>query len=180
MVAIVCVVAAIANGLFLWVSIPARRPKFPGGFKALSMLLIGVPVLLALVAALAPPTAKDALLYHFSLPKAFIAQHSNGFVDGNIASYLALGTEMHVVWDRLLGGLFNGRAAEAAGGAVVFLFFPLLLLAVYGWARQAGVSRAFSLIATLMVASIPTAFHVASSVISTFRWLCMSRLRSIH
>ncbi|MEQ1604042.1 MAG: glycosyltransferase family 39 protein [Pyrinomonadaceae bacterium] len=161
--AIVCVVVSIANGLYVWVLVPARRPKFPGGFEALSIFLIGIPILLALVSALAPPTAKDSLLYHFSVPKAFIAQHSSIFVDGNIASYLALGTEMQVVWARLLGGLFNERAAEAGGGVAVFLFFPLLLAAIYGWARETGISKRWSLVATLTVAAVPTAYHVASS-----------------
>ncbi len=97
------------------------------------------------------------------MPKAFIAQHSNAFIDGNIASYLALGTEMQTTWAMLLGNIVSVRAGEAAGGAVVFMFFPLLLAAVYGWSREAGVSRVFSVVATLMVAAIPTAFHVASS-----------------
>lgn len=126
--------------------------------------LVGiVPVLLALIASLAPPIAKDTLLYHFAVPEAFIAQGGNAFIDGNIASYLALGTEMHVVWAMLLGDLISVRAGEAAAGATVFLFFPLLLMAVFGWARTAGVSRGWSLVATLMIATIPTAFHVASS-----------------
>ncbi|MEQ1646031.1 MAG: glycosyltransferase family 39 protein, partial [Pyrinomonadaceae bacterium] len=119
--------------------------------------------MLAFVASLAPPNAKDSLLYHVSVPKAFIAQGSNTFIEGNIASYLALGTEMQVVWARLLGGWLNETTAEAAGGAVVFLFFPLLLAAIYGWARETGISKPWSLVATLMVAAVPTAFHVASS-----------------
>ena len=129
----------------------------------LVLLLAAVPVLLSLVASLAPPTAKDTLLYHFSVPKAFIAQGSSAFIEGNIASYLALGTEMHVVWAMLLGGSFGERAGEAAGGAVVWLFFPLLLAALFGFARAAGISRRWSLLAVLMVATVPTAYHVAAS-----------------
>ncbi len=125
--------------------------------------LIVVPVLLALVASIAPPTAKDTLLYHFAVPKAFIAQGNNAFIEGNIASFLALGTEMHSVWAMLLGDLVSSRAAETAAGATSFIFFPLLLAAVYGWSRAAGISKTWGLIATLLVASIPTAFHVAAS-----------------
>ena len=135
--------------------------KLSGGFGP--AVLIAVPLIIALMASLAPPVAKDTLLYHFAVPKAFIAQHSSAFVDGNIASYLALGTEMHYVWAMLLGGLFNPRTAEAAAGAVGFIFFPLLLMAIYGWAREIGISRTYSLIATLIVACIPTAYYVASS-----------------
>ncbi|MBK8466032.1 MAG: glycosyltransferase family 39 protein [Chloracidobacterium sp.] len=121
------------------------------------------PIFLGLIAALAPLTAKDSLLYHFAVPKAFIAQHSNAFIDGNIASYLSLGAEMHPVWAMLLGGLFSPRAAEAAAGAIIFLFFPLLLLTIYGWSREIGISRHWALLATALVTTVPTAYHVASS-----------------
>lgn len=141
----------------------SRPPEKATGFDKVLLFLIAVPACLAFIASLAPPIAKDTLLYHFAVPKAFIAQHSNAFIDGNIASYLALGTEMQTVWAMLLGNIVSVRAGEAAGGAVVFLFFPLLLAAVYGWSREAGVSRVLSLTSTLMVAAIPTAFHVALS-----------------
>ena len=142
----------------------ANRESQPSEvFDKFVLLLAAVPVLLSLIAALAPPTAKDTLLYHFSVPKAFIAQGSSAFIEGNIASYLALGTEMHVVWAMLLGGPVGERAGEAAAGAVVWLFFPLLLAALFGFAREAGISRRWSLIAVLMVATVPTAYHVAAS-----------------
>jgi hypothetical protein len=141
----------------------SRTPEKSSGADSLLLLLIAVPVVLALIGALAPPTAKDTLLYHFALPKAFIAQHGNGFVEGNIASYLALGAEMHNVWAMLLGGLVDQRSAEAAAGTVNWLFFPLLLAAVFGWARELGISRRSSLTAVLIVASVPSAYHVASS-----------------
>ena len=119
----------------------SRTPEKASGFDSLLLILIAVPVVLALIGSMAPPTAKDTLLYHFALPKAFIAQHSNAFVEGNIASYLSLGAEMHNVWAMLLGGLLDQRAAEAAAGAVNWLFFPLLLAAVFGWARELEISR---------------------------------------
>lgn len=162
-------VGAAAFGLLLavitlpHVSRPIETEDRPATFDKCLFALIAVPLGIAFISALAPPIAKDTLLYHFSVPKAFIEQHGNAFIEGNIASYLALGTEMHVVWGRLLGGMLNERAAEVAGGAVVFMFFPLLLSAVYGWARQAGISIRGALVATLMVAAIPTAYHVASS-----------------
>jgi hypothetical protein len=141
----------------------SRTPEKSSAIESLLLVLIAVPVVLALIGSLAPPTAKDTLLYHFALPKAFIAQHSNAFVEGNIASYLALGGEMHYVCAMLLGGVINSRVAEAAAGTANWLFFPLLLAAVFGWARQLNVSRRLSLIAILIVASVPTAYHVASN-----------------
>ena len=141
----------------------SRVPDRATVFDRVVLVLIAVPVVLALIAALAPPTAKDTLLYHFAVPKAFIAQGSNDFIEGNIASYLALGTEMHSVWAMLIGGMMSPRAAEAAAGATVWMFFPLLLAAIFGWAREIGVSRRWALIATLMVAAVPSAYHVAAS-----------------
>jgi hypothetical protein len=141
----------------------SRTPESPSGIDRLLLFLAAVPVVLALIAAVAPPTAKDTLLYHFALPKAFIAQHSNAFVEGNIASYLSLGAEMHNVWAMLLGGLIDQRTTEAAAGAVNWLFFPLLLAAIFGWARELNIDRRLSLIAVLIVATVPTAYHVASN-----------------
>src|SRR3954469_10178738 len=132
----------------------SRTPERASGVDTLLLILIAVPVALALIGALAPPTAKDTLLYHFALPKAFIAQQSSAFVDGNIASYLALGAEMHNVWAMLLGGLIDQRAAEGAAGAVNWIFFPLMLAAEFGWARELNISRRMSLIAVLIVATI--------------------------
>jgi hypothetical protein len=127
------------------------------------VVLIAFVLAISLIGALAPPVAKDTLLYHFALPKTYVAQHGLSFVEGNIASYIPMGNEMHGVWAMLLGGLFNSRAAEAAAGAVNFLFFPILLLAIYGWMRELGLDRKWSLLAVLIVASVPSAFHVASS-----------------
>jgi len=70
---------------------------------------------------------------------------------------------MHNVWAMLLGGLVNARVAAAAAGVVNWLFFPLLLAAVFGWARELNVSRPMGLTAVLIVATIPTAYHVAAS-----------------
>jgi hypothetical protein len=141
----------------------SRTPEKASGFDRLLLVLIAVPVVLALIGSLAPPTAKDTLLYHFALPKAFLAQHSNAFVEGNIASYLSLGAEMHNVWAMLLGRLIDTRAAEAAAGSVNWLYFPLLLAAIFGWSRELGISRRLSLIAVLIVATVPSIYHVSSS-----------------
>lgn len=139
------------------------KPEAQDSMSVVTLILITTVLLLSVLSALAPPIAKDTLLYHFALPKAFIAQHGNTFIDGNIASYLALGTEMHSVWAMLLGSIVGPRAGEAAAGATGFLFFPILLAAIYGWGREIGISRRWSLIAALMVATLPSAFHVASS-----------------
>ena len=126
-----------------------RRGRTPGGF--------------GVVAAVAPPTAKDALQYHLALPKEFVA--AGGLIDvpENIASYFALGVEMHGVWAMLLGRIVSPRAGEVAFGAVTFAFFPLLLAAVFGWARERGLGRDWAWLAAAMVAGVPTIVEVAGS-----------------
>jgi hypothetical protein len=117
----------------------------------------------ALLAALAPPTAKDTLLYHYALPKAWIAAGRAIEVPYNIAGYYPLGVEMHAVWAMLLGTPLGGRATEAAAGATLFLFAPLLVMTVYGWARERGADRAWAAVAALVIAWIPTTYDVAAS-----------------
>lgn len=168
---VAAIVAVIAGLALAGLSFPrvreakneSRVPGKTSGFDKFLIGLIAVPIVLAFIASLAPPTAKDTLLYHLAVPKAFIAQGSNAFIEGNIASYLALGTEMQSVWAMLLGGMVSQRAGEAAAGVTVWMFFPLLLLTIYGWARELQIERRWSLIAVLIGAAVPTAYHVAAS-----------------
>jgi hypothetical protein len=160
------VVVGLASAVFAYVE---RSPvgydegDRRGPLGLVLIVLTGAPLFLSFIASLAPPTAKDTLLYHFAVPKAFIAQHSSAFIDGNIASYLALGTEMQTVWAMLLGGTVSTRAAEIAAEATVFLFFPLLLLAVFGWARELGISRTWSLTGIAVIGTVPSVYHVAAN-----------------
>lgn len=131
------------------------------GWAALGLVVTGQ--ILALVAALAPPTAKDTLLYHYALPKAWIAVGQAIVIPYNIAGYYPLGVEMHAVWAMLLGAPLGARVAEAAAGATLFLFAPLLAMTVYGWARERGADRTWAAAAALVIAWIPTGYEVAAS-----------------
>jgi hypothetical protein len=122
-----------------------------------------VVMVLALMAALAPPTARDALFYHFALPKAYIEAGGSVVVTYNMATYYPQGVEMHVVWAMLLGRLLGRHAAEAAAGATVFAFASLLALVTYGWARERRVEPGWASIAALMIVSIPTVYDIAGS-----------------
>ena len=158
---------ALLAGLALAGGALARaRPTAAGVARAVAWAGLGLLVtgqVLALVAALAPPTAKDTLLYHYALPKAWIAAGRAIEVPYNIAGYYPLGVEMHAVWAMLLGAPLGVRVAEAAAGATVFLFAPLLAMTVYGWARERGADRAWAAVAALVIAWIPTGYDVAAS-----------------
>jgi len=160
-------VIALLLGLTLAVAALARGQPTPGATVRAAgraaLVLIVTAQALALVAALAPPTAKDTLLYHFALPKAYIAAGGGIEVPYNIAGYYPLGVELHAVWAMLLGAPIGVRVGEAAAGAVLFLFAPLLAMVIFGWARERGLDRRWAATAALMVAWVPTAYDVAAS-----------------
>jgi len=162
----VAVLALLAGLGLAAVSIARDRPSPRGIARAAgsaALALIVTTQALALIAALAPPTAKDTVLYHFALPKAYLAAGGGIEVPYNIAGYYPLGVELHAVWAMLLGTPMGARVGEAAAGATLFLFAPLLVMVVYGWARERGLDRGGAGAAALMVAWVPTAYDVAAS-----------------
>ena len=160
-------VVALLAGIALAATSLVRHQVKPGALVRAAgsavLILVITTQALALIAALAPPTAKDTVLYHFALPKAYLAAGGGIEVPYNIAGYYPLGVEMHVVWAMLLGAPLGARVGETAAGAALFLFAPLLVMVVYGWARERGVDRAGAVAAALMVAWVPTAYDVAAS-----------------
>jgi len=162
----VAVIALTAGLILAAPSVRRQRPGLramlrAGGWAVLTLIVSGQA--LALISALAPPTAKDTLLYHLALPKAWIAAGRAVEVPYNIAGYYPLGVEMHAVWAMLLGAPMGLRAAEAAAGATLFLFAPILAMVVYGWAREQGTPPGWAAAAALMVTWIPTVYDVAAS-----------------
>lgn len=123
-------------------------------------VLLVVALVIAGVAALAPPTAKDTLQYHLALPQAFIEAGRLTVVGESIVAYSPLGAEMHGLWAMLVGRVVSPRVGEAAFGATMFAFLPLLLAFVHGWAAE---SRSWPLIAAALVATVPVVIDVASS-----------------
>jgi hypothetical protein len=160
-------VVVLLAGLALAAAAFRRDRPSPGALRrtagSAALALIVSTQALALIAALAPPTAKDTVLYHFALPKAYLAAGGGIEVPYNIAGYYPLGVEMHAVWAMLLGAPMSARVGEAAAGATLFLFAPLLVMVVHGWARERGLDRPGAVVAALIVAWVPTAYDVAAS-----------------
>ena len=138
----------------------APVPRIPTARVAVA--LVAIAVVVAGIAALAPPTAKDALQYHLALPKAFAAAGRLIVVPENIASYFPLGVEMNGLWAMLVGRVVSPRVGEVAFGATTFAFFPLVLAFVYGWVAERGVGRAWAATAGALVATVPVAYDVAA------------------
>ncbi|MFN7930109.1 MAG: hypothetical protein U0Y68_19725 [Blastocatellia bacterium] len=156
-------------GLGVWAAKTWQEKAWSRGERETSWLWRGafawlaVPLGCGLLAALAPATGKDALVYRLAVPKAYVA--AGGIVDvgTNVYGYLSLGAEMHGVWAMLLGQFINARVAEAAFGVVAFVWLPVLLLAVYGVARDWQLSRVWAVLATVLVATIPSFYQVAAT-----------------
>ena len=70
---------------------------------------------------------------------------------------------MNGTWAMLLGRIVNLRVGEAAFGGTQFAYLPVLLLAVYGWARQRRFNLSDALTAVALVACVPTLYASASS-----------------
>jgi hypothetical protein len=145
------------------VAAPSAGVADADGHVTLVTSMLVVALVTAFIAALAPPTAKDALQYHIALPKAFAESRALVAIPYNIASYFPLGVEMHGLWAMLVGRGLGARVGEAAFGTVIFAFFPILLAVVYGWARRLTVPRPWALAGTAIVASVPTVYDVAAS-----------------
>jgi hypothetical protein len=169
-------VIALAGGLALaavarW---QARRAPHPADLDTddeslarrgsrIPLALSGVAVAAAGIAALAPPTAKDTLMYHLALPRAFVTVGWLAVVRENMASYFPLGGEMNGLWAMLLGRVVSPRVGEAAFGVTSFAFLPLLLLFVYGWVAERSGGRAWAATAAALVATVPAVYEAAAS-----------------
>jgi hypothetical protein len=155
-----------------------RTAKEPDGIIGRFAFALAVAaMLLAGIASLCPPTAKDTLLYHIALPKAFVAARGLADVPNNIAQYYPLGGELNGTWGILLGrpavsagpatpaaNLTSvGRPGEAAFGGIEFAYLPVLALAIYGWSRRRGFTRDMSWVAVALVVCVPTVYASASS-----------------
>lgn len=113
----------------------------PGaGLTSSLLLLAGIAALSSLIAALAPPTAGDALCYHLELPKRFLQQHALSYLPDTDNSTYPLLVEMWYLWALALDGAVAAQLVHWALGlllapATVLLATPLV---GRGWARCAG------------------------------------------
>jgi hypothetical protein len=103
-------------------------------------LLAGVAALSALVAALAPPTAGDALCYHLELPKRFLQRHALAYLPDTDNSTYPLLVEMWYLWALALDGPVGAQLVHWALGLLLALATVLLAapLVGRGWASCAG------------------------------------------
>lgn len=97
----------------------------------------------ALVAALAPPTAGDALCYHLELPKRFLLEHTIVFLPDSDNSTFPLLAEMWYLWALALDGPVAAQLVHWGLGVLLALATTLLATSILGrpwaWCAAAAV-----------------------------------------
>lgn len=103
-----------------------------GGWVATGLVLLtGLVIVGTLIAALAPPTAGDALCYHLELPKYFLAEHALAYSPYQENGTFPLLAEMWFLWALALEGgvaaqLTHWLSGLLLAGAGVLLARPVL------------------------------------------------------
>lgn len=104
------------------------------GFGRAIGWISAILLLCALLVALAPPAKYDALMYHLTLPKAYLDNARITDLPWNIFSGMPQNTEMLYTWAMALGG---AQAATTLGWG----FAGLTLLGIWGWLRHTWGAR---------------------------------------
>lgn len=112
----------------------------PAWFARIVFVAAAVACACALVSALAPPTAGDALCYHLELPKAFLHGHAVTYSPLRDNATFPLLAEMWFLWGLALD---SGVAAQLIHWELGLLFAAAATLLAAplvgrGWARIAG------------------------------------------
>ena len=121
------------------VEFPSLAP--PPAWLSRGMLALAlVAVVGTLIAALAPPTAGDALCYHLDLPKTFLLQHAIHFLPDNDGSTYPLLTEIWYLWALALDGPVAAQLVHWGLGILLALATVVLASDLVGrpWAWIAG------------------------------------------
>src|SRR3990172_2325425 len=104
------------------------------------LLLAALACLGSLVAAMAPPTAGDALCYHLELPKTFLADHAIGYLPYSENSTYPLLVETWYLWALALDGGVAAQLVHWGLGILSALATVVLATPLVGrpWAWIAG------------------------------------------
>ena len=142
---------------------PAQETERMGiGSWVLSAILL-VVLLTALLGALAPPIARDSLLYHLSVPKTYATGHALYELPDNLMSYTPMSIELQFLWAMLVGGTDAGGMGEKAAGFLGAALGILSCFLIWEWTRNLQMKRFWCLAAVASIATVPTSWAVTTS-----------------
>lgn len=129
-----------------WQSV-GKAPALAGGDSPPRWLSSGIVLLsvtaaaTAAIAALAPPTAGDALCYHLELPKVFLREHAIVYLPDSDNSTYPLLIEMLYLWALSIDGPVAAQLVHYGLGLLLSSAAVLLATPIVGrpWAWFAGV-----------------------------------------
>lgn len=124
--------------------------------ERLGLPLTAVLLAPALAGALAPPTAYDALMYHLTVPRDFLAAGAISAASSSGIAHYPLGAQM-------LYAVAMSVASDRAPAVVHLGFLVATLVAVALLARQVAPGRATWLVAALLIAGTPHAVKQAGT-----------------
>ncbi|MEX2560791.1 MAG: phospholipid carrier-dependent glycosyltransferase, partial [Pirellulales bacterium] len=116
-------------------------PLPPGAwFSRIQLGVAGLAAAGALVAALAPPTAGDALCYHLELPRTFLREHALVYLPDSDNCTFPLLIEMCYLWALALDGGVAAQLVHWAFGILLALATTVMARPILGkaWASSAG------------------------------------------
>ncbi len=131
------------------------QPKEEDGLKNMAQSFLGLLVLLSIGLALAPAFATDALVYHLTVPKAFLQAGGLVNLPDNIYSFFPQQIEMLYLFALALS---SDSLAQLTGLGVALL----LLFALWQYSKQ-KVGESYAWMTPLIFISTPTFFNIASS-----------------
>lgn len=105
----------------------------PAHFIRRSLLFVtAVALFFTIIAALAPPTAGDALCYHLEIPKQFLREHRVAYLPDTDNSTYPLLVEMLYLWALVLDGPVAAQLVHCGMGALLALAVVLLATPLVG------------------------------------------------
>jgi len=134
---------------------PAIQPMKDAGLRNMAQSFLGLLLLLSLGLAMAPAFAKDALVYHLAVPKAFLQAGGLVNLPNNFYSFFPQQIEMLYLFALALS---SDSLAQLTGLGIVFL----LLFALWHYSKQ-KMNDSYAWLTPLVFISTPTFFSIASS-----------------
>ncbi len=143
--------------------------QVPVWLKRILLAVTGVVALATLLAALAPPTAGDALCYHLELPKEFLHRHALVFLPFADNSTFPLLAEMGYLWGLAFAGPVGAQLMSWGTGLLLMLAAVLIARPYLGeaWSWLIG-------LCVLLTPGVTTQMTAPFNDLSVALWVTLS------
>ena len=145
-----------AFGLYNFINeLPVNKSVTFSGTESIYFSIILFVIILDLITTLVPPTLRDSLIHHLAVPKIYLNRGGIVPLDFMTHSFRSLNLELLYMLTLFIKNDIVARAIH-------FNFYVFSVIALYHFLRGAF-SKDSSMIGSMLYASIPVVFNVASS-----------------